>query len=137
MEARLLPELGCCGDDCGLCPRYQATLSGNLDRLREVADLWHRVGWRETVAAPEEIACHGCRAAASCRYGIRECARAKKAASCGRCGDYPCARLRETFARTEDYARICRQKCSDEEYEGLRKAFFAKRENLDREKGGT
>ena len=35
-----------CGDNCIECPRYNAHTEAEL---RKVAELWYRVGWRETV----------------------------------------------------------------------------------------
>lgn len=43
-----------CGDNCIWCPRYNAHSEAEL---RKVAELWHRVGWRDTVVSNDEIAC--------------------------------------------------------------------------------
>ena len=45
-----------CGDNCIECPRYNVHTEAEL---RKVAELWYRVGWRETVVSNEEIVCEG------------------------------------------------------------------------------
>ena len=125
-------KLAFCGNDCNFCPRYVATQSGDIERLKEAAVMWNKVGWRDVVLPPEEIACHGCSSASWCRYAIRKCVLDKGINNCGECHDYPCDILLKTFERTELYAKDCRQKISEEDYEGFQRAFFSKRENLDR-----
>ena len=74
-----MPEIGFCGDDCRLCPRYIATMSGSVDKLNEVAAMWERVGWRDNVVSPEEIKCNGCKTVKWCRYNeLRECAQGRE-----------------------------------------------------------
>ena len=41
-----------CGDNCTWCSRYNARSEAEL---RKVAELWHRVGWRDTVVSNDEI----------------------------------------------------------------------------------
>jgi len=124
-------ELACCGNDCNACPRYVATRSADIERLKKAARLWVNIGWRDRVASPEEMACPGCRMSEWCRYGIRECAQQKNVSHCGTCDSYPCGKVGEAFQRTERYALICRERCSQEDYRNLRKAFFLKKENLE------
>jgi hypothetical protein len=126
-----MSEPAVCGNDRPACPRYEATASGDQARLREVAALWRRVGWRDRVVSPEEISCRGCATATWCRYGLRECAGQRGLDSCGRCRDYPCGNLSAAWEATESWARVCRQVCSAEEYARLNRAFFQKRVNLD------
>ncbi len=52
-----------CGDNCLECPRYNAH---SEIELRKVAELWHRVGWRDTVVSNEEITCTGCSSHKTC-----------------------------------------------------------------------
>lgn len=125
-------KLACCGNDCACCPRYTATQSKDVPRLKEAAETWLRVGWRDTLAAPREMACGGCSTADWCRYGIRDCAQQLQVANCGRCPRYPCPLLREAFARSAAYAARCREVCSPRQYAVLDDAFFKKRANLDR-----
>jgi len=44
-----------CGNDCAACPRNTATVSGGALRLREVAELWYRLGWRDRVVSADDI----------------------------------------------------------------------------------
>ena len=127
-----MPDLASCGNDCAACPRYTATLSGDDEQLREVAALWQRAGWRDRVLSPDEIACRGCVTATWCRYGLRECAQSMRIDHCGRCPDYPCDNLSRAWEATDDWARVCQEVCSPEEFARLDRAFFQKKANLDR-----
>ncbi len=124
-------NLAFCGNDCRCCPRYVATQAGDVERLKEAAALWRKVGWRETLVPPEEMTCHGCRSATWCRYQVKECAQARNVSHCAECKDYPCETIQEAFARTESYARSARQSCTNEEYAVLQEAFFSKKRRLD------
>lgn len=55
-----MQKLAFCGNDCTVCPRYTATLSGDVLRLKAVAKLWNQLGWRDTIVPQEEIMCYGC-----------------------------------------------------------------------------
>ncbi len=128
-----MPKLGFCGDDCESCPRYVATRSGDDAQLKKVAEMWKRVGWRNEVVSPEEIACHGCASAKWCRYDdIRQCGLEKGIDNCGACQAYPCDKMRKVFERTAVYARRCKQSFSKTDYDLFRKTFFLKKENLDK-----
>ena len=124
--------LACCGNDCGSCPRYLATMSGDLGRLKAVAAIWERVGWRDASAPLDDLKCRGCATIDWCRYGIRECAIAKGIDHCGQCGDYACDLLNDSFRRTDSYAEVCLEICSKEDYDLLRRVFFMKKESLAR-----
>ena len=128
----LMLKLAFCGNDCNVCPRYIATLSGDEEQLKEAALMWKRAGWRDAVLSPEEIVCHGCSSVSWCRYGIRECALEKGVDNCGKCQDYPCEKLLKAFERTESYAKNIKESFSKEDYECFQKAFFLKKESLDR-----
>lgn len=41
-----------CGDNCIECPSYNAHTE---EELRKIAELWYRVGWRESVVSNEEL----------------------------------------------------------------------------------
>jgi hypothetical protein len=125
-------KLAYCGNVCDECPRYLATKSGEEKALQETAVLWHRVGYRDRVVSSEEIACQGCTSSNWCRYEIAKCAEKKQVDNCGECESYPCPTILETFERTEAFAKESKATCSQEDYTRLRKAFFLKRENLDR-----
>lgn len=122
-----------CGDRCDWCPRFIATMCGEREELGRVAKLWHRMGWHDAVASPEAIACGGCTVDSPCRYGINRCAYERKLPHCGCCEEYPCQKIDELFRRTEEYEKICRVRCSEEEFSVLKKAFFEKRHYLEKE----
>jgi hypothetical protein len=128
-----MQKLGFCGDDCSVCPRYLATQSGDAGQFRKVADLWHRVGYRDTIMPKDDLACHGCSRRTRCdRMAVRECAVEKGVENCGKCENYPCEKILQTFEETELFAKSAKDKCSKEEYKVLQKAFYEKRKNLDK-----
>jgi predicted phosphoadenosine phosphosulfate sulfurtransferase len=128
-----MKQIGVCGDNCSVCPRYIVTQSGNKELLKKVAEMWRRTGLRDTVVSPDEMICHGCAPVKWCRYNsIRKCASKKAIDNCGKCENYPCEKMIKVFEQTKSYARICKGKLSKEDYECFRKAFFSKRQNLDR-----
>lgn len=125
-------KLAFCGDDCNACPRYIATQSGDVEQLKEIAAMWNRAGWRETVLPPDQMICNGCASVKWCRYDkIRKCAQEKGIDNCGKCNDYPCKKIEKVFEQTESYAKLCKENCSKEDYERLHEAFFSKKKKLD------
>ena len=128
-----MQNLGVCGDDCNFCPRFIATQGGSIEELKKVAVLWHRTGLRDKVISAEEIACHGCPSSKRCAFeDLKKCAEREKVRNCGECEDYPCDKLNSIFGQMETFSRRCRAICSDAEYQQFQKAFFSKKENLDR-----
>lgn len=125
-------KLAFCGNDCDECPRYLATKSNNEKVLQETALLWHRLGYRDRVVSPQEITCQGCTPSNWCRHEITKCVVKKQVDNCGECEFYPCPTILETFERTEAFAKESKKICSQEDYARLRKAFFLKKENLDK-----
>lgn len=126
-------KLAFCGDDCNLCPRYIATQSGDVEQLKEAASMWKKAGWRDGIVPPEEMVCYGCILVKWCRYNdIRKCAEDKGIDNCGKCDDYPCKKMEKVFEQSESYAKQCKNSFSREDYERLDKAFFSKRQNLDK-----
>jgi len=126
-----MQKIASCGNDCFVCPRYIATQSGDVNRLKKVAELWNRVGWRDTVVSPEEIMCIGCSSSNLCRYEIKRCTSEKEVDNCASCKDYPCDLTIRSFEQTKIYAESIKGKCTEEEYESFTIAFFSKKENLD------
>jgi hypothetical protein len=126
-------KLAYCGNDCNLCPRYIVTQGNSTEKLKEVATLWKKAGWRESIVPPEEMACNGCRTVKWCRYDdIRKCAKEKRIDNCGLCRDYPCKKIEKVFKQTASYAKLCKKNCSKQEFELLHKAFFSKKQKLDK-----
>jgi len=124
--------LGYCGDGCNACPRYVATQSGDVERLKEVAALWKRAGWRDAIVPAQEMICHGCASVKWCRYNdVRLCAQERGIDNCGKCTDYPCEKIEVVFAQTQAYAKLCKATCSAQDYERFEEAFFSKRKQLD------
>jgi hypothetical protein len=83
-----------CGLDCGQCPTYVATQSGEREELEKVAAMW-----REQFNAPEitadSIVCEGCLVAEGGRIAgycsiceVRACARARGLETCAPCAEY-------------------------------------------------
>lgn len=124
--------LAACGNDCAQCPRH---LPRTEEELRETAELWRRIGYRDHVVSPEEISCAGCSSHNWCRYEIVKCAEKKGGSTCGSCPEYPCARIVECFQVTESFAPQCKACCTPEQYDALASAFFEKKRNLDAASG--
>ena len=125
--------IGACGDDCGFCPRYVATASGDPGELEKVKDLWVRLGWRDRAFPAQSLACHGCGPRNDCAYPeLRDCVRGRAVARCGLCPDYPCALTTALFARSDHLRLHARQVCTHAEMTALDQAFFSKRLNMER-----
>lgn len=116
-----------CGDNCVFCPRYNASTA---EELEAAAELWYRIGWRDTVPAPDEMRCNGCSSHKNCTYHLVECTLAHNVEKCSNCLQFPCERIDELLSRSAAYQKRCAEVCSAEEYSVLEKAFFHKEENL-------
>lgn len=128
-----MSKLACCGDDCNFCLRYVATLNKDEDKLREIAILWKKIGWRDNIDPPETLICYGCDTfSETCEYNVRECCIEKNNENCGKCEDYPCDKIENAFRTTRNNAQKYRHILSKENYEIFEKAFFSKKENLDK-----
>ncbi|MDM7991851.1 MAG: DUF3795 domain-containing protein [Candidatus Fermentibacter sp.] len=124
--------IGVCGDDCGACPRFLATASGDPAALEKVRDLWVRIGLRETGFPVEDMACRGCRSSSRCAWPlVRDCAFSRGIPDCGRCGGFPCGRLEAVFEASEELAARIASCCSQTERDALTGAFMKKRLNLE------
>ncbi|MFX1258194.1 MAG: DUF3795 domain-containing protein [Promethearchaeota archaeon] len=130
-------KIACCGDNCSFCPRYSATLSNNDELLKEIAVLWKKIGWRDKIDPPEKLLCFGCETFnEECEYNVRGCCIEKKIENCGKCDNYPCNIIEKAFEITQINAKKFRDILSKEEYKIFKKAFFLKKENLDRVRDG-
>lgn len=118
-----------CGDNCLECPRYNAR---SAEELKKTAELWFRIGWRETIVSNEEIACSGCSSHKECTYHLVECTKSHNVEKCSQCGEFPCGKITDMLERSKKYEEKCREVCSDEELEMLTKAFFNKENNLNK-----
>ena len=116
-----------CGDNCMECPRYHAHSD---DELRAVAELWHRVGWRDRIVSNEEMKCTGCSPHKTCTYQLIDCTKSHNVKKCNQCTLFPCDKIFSMLKCTGEYKRRCKQLCSAEEYVMLEKAFFDKENNL-------
>lgn len=116
-----------CGDSCLDCPRYNAH---SAEELKEVAELWYKVGWRDSVVSNEEIQCSGCSSHKECPYQLIDCTREHNVAKCNQCAAFPCAKISNMLKRAEEYKKKCKKLCSIDEYAILEKAFFEKENNL-------
>lgn len=116
-----------CGDNCVFCPRYNAH---SESELKAAAELWYKVGWRDSIVSNEEIKCSGCASHKHCTYGLTECTKAHGVSKCSQCPMFPCERISEMLERSEEYRWKCRAVCSADEFEKLEKAFFNKENNL-------
>jgi len=125
-------KIGYCGNICDYCPLYIATESGDKDKLARVAILWHKVGVRPQILPPEEMACHGCTPDKTCPFGIIKCALEKNVNDCGGCPEYPCPNLKSRLDFIPQLSEDWKKVCTKEEYDLVHRAFWQKKENLDK-----
>lgn len=116
-----------CGDNCIMCPRYNANTD---EELKAVAELWYRVGWRNTIVSNEEIACTGCSSHKTCTYNLVECTKEHHVSKCKQCREFPCKKIDDMLMRSAKYKEKCKEVCTKQEYYVLCKAFFDKENNL-------
>ncbi|MBQ7058083.1 MAG: DUF3795 domain-containing protein [Firmicutes bacterium] len=129
--------IAACGNDCSVCPRYVAPPhEKSTEELNHTAELWMKIGYRDHVVTNEEISCSGCKPENWCRYRVVICCEEKGIKTCAECPEFPCDRMKECFEVTMSFEPKCRQVCTAEEYEQLRKAFFEKEANLMEIKNG-
>jgi hypothetical protein len=119
-----------CGDVCSECPRYIATKNNDSGSLQKVAELWFRAGFRDHIVSIDEIRCNGCSKTKECSLHINDCSGLKGKETCGECSSFPCEKIEAVFVKTEYIKDNFSGKCSAEEYQQLKKAFFSKREVL-------
>lgn len=126
------PVIGVCGDDCGACPRFRATASGDPAELDVVRDLWVRIGLREPGVSAGSLACDGCSPSRPCAWPlVRDCAFSRGIPNCGLCCEFPCGRLEAVFEASEALAAKVASCCSQTERDVLTGAFMMKRRNLE------
>jgi diamine N-acetyltransferase len=127
---RQSPRIGACGDNCDECLRFIATKKGSDAELHKVAQLWFDLSLRDRIISTEEIRCNGCSPENKCAYREqRDCAFQRSFQNCGYCPDYPCLIVENTLSISDDM----HQKTEDlSGSESIIKAFFKKKENLDK-----
>lgn len=116
-----------CGDNCIECPRYNAHSD---EELKKVAELWYRVGWRNSIISNKEISCSGCSSHKQCTYKLVECTKEHNVEKCNQCSEFPCLKISDMLKRSEEYQKKCMKVCTDQEYNSLARAFFDKENNL-------
>lgn len=122
--------ISACGNDCSLCPRFMPKTHAELSAT---AKLWYEIGYRDRIVLNEEIACYGCRENNWCRYDIVKCTYSRGISNCGECKEYPCEKINQTFISTMKWEPRCKEVCTNDEYETFDKAFFHKKNYLDRQ----
>ena len=131
IQSQMKRILAACGNDCSACPRYiTPPYEKTEEELRHTSMLWLRIGYRDHIVSNAEISCSGCRPENWCRYHVVKCCVDKGIKTCAECADYPCTNMKECFETTKSFEPTCRQVCTEEEYEQLKKAFFEKEKNL-------
>lgn len=122
-----MEKIAACGDNCSQCPRY---LAKTADELQAVAELWHRVGWRERIVPWREMQCGGCSPHKRCAYQLLDCVQKKKIEKCKQCAEFSCEKIKDMLNRSKVYEERCKTVCSKDEHHRLKVAFFQKEENL-------
>lgn len=116
-------KISLCGDNCSVCPRY---IAQSEEALNALAELWHRIGWRDRILSGEEMRCAGCSADKRCGYGLIECTQKHHVRKCCKCPQFPCEKIRDVLNRSNEYRARCEKLCTAEEYAALEQAFFHK-----------
>jgi len=123
--------IAACGNDCSVCLRYnKEPFAKSAEELAHTAELWYKIGYRDRIVSNDEISCQGCSRDNWCRYNVVKCDHEKKINHCGQCNDYPCNNIKECFAVTSSFEPKCKEVCTEDEYEILKRAFFEKKQNL-------
>lgn len=86
-----------CGNNRIECPRYNSHIEAEL---RKVAELWYRVGWRDTVVSGKEIACAGCSSNKFCTYGLVACTEKHGVEKCNQCKEFLCYKITDMLERS-------------------------------------
>lgn len=123
-------RISLCGDNCTYCPRFNAHTK---EELQQVAKLWYRLGWRDTIVSEDDIKCPGCNPNKQCSYNLIDCTWEHEVKHCRSCFEYPCQKIERMLKKSREFKLICQEKCTDQEYAVLEKAFFEKHINLGKE----
>ena len=122
------PIYSCCGDDCAVCPRYNAKTE---DELKQTAQFWYEIWWRDHIVSNDEICCKGCKTSKNCTFMILPCMNEHAVSKCRECIEYPCEKIEDMLRRSKITEKECRKHCTGEdEWQMLKRAFFEKEKNL-------
>ena len=94
-----------CGDLCNECPRYTATKSNSRKELEYLAELWYRLGFRDSIMDPEDMKCSGCSKEKECTEGINKCKHLENINNCGECQHFPCDNINRVFEKAEYFVK--------------------------------
>lgn len=100
-----MKHMAYCGFDCGACPIFVATESGN-DALKD--ELATRYSVESKRLDRSDIKCCGCKSELSLVHSFcgkcvyRLCARKRGIGSCGECVDYPCIEITSNSALSKN-----------------------------------
>ena len=119
-----------CGNSCTDCPRYIATQANDNETLNNLAELWFRVGFRDTIVSANDMRCNGCNKDTNCRYRINNCIHRADKNNCGECDFFPCDKISLAFEKGNIFRMACAAKCTDNEMFVMEKAFFSKHDRL-------
>ena len=123
-------KISICGDVCSECPRFIATETNDTAELEKIAELWYRLGFRDSILSSEDLKCTGCSKDKVCSYNINNCKHLNGKNNCGECDSFPCDKITIVFQKTDKTNEICKDKCSASEYKELSRAFLMKRQIL-------
>jgi hypothetical protein len=123
-------KIGFCGDVCSECPRYIATMANDISELEKIAELWYRLGFRDQILPPDQLKCLGCERNKPCSHGITSCEHLNGIGNCGECPVFPCLKIDTVFQKTDHGFSICKDRCSESEFDRLFKSFYMKEEIL-------
>ena len=122
------PIFSVCGDDCSVCPRF---LAKSEEELKQTAEFWHKVGWRESIVSNEEIKCSGCGSNKNCSFNLLYCTKEHGVKKCSDCPQFKCEKLKNTYKQSFEKMQQCQKVCkSKEEFEMLVRAFYQKEQNM-------
>ena len=122
-----MKKISLCGDDCACCPRYKAKTD---DELKRAAELWYKMGWKDSIVSNEEIKCTGCASRKQCSFHLVECIKLHKIAKCNKCAEFPCDKIKTMLEASAKSKMKCKEICTPSEYAQLEKAFYHKETNL-------
>ncbi len=80
-----------------------------IEKIRNVAELWYRVDWRDCIISNEEIRCEGCSSHKQCTYQLVKCIKEHNVDKCNQCAEFPCGKISSMLERSGAYQRRCKE----------------------------